>query len=103
MIENPYLSAFLVTNLASLLLVLTQRWHGSLSMDGIQGVQKMHIRPTPRIGGVAVALGLLAAHAVSTAEAKHILGYILLAGIPAFFSGLLEDLTKKISVQFRLL
>ena len=95
MIETPYLSAFLVTNLASLLLVLTQRWHGILSMDGTQGVQKMHTRPTPRIGGLAVALGLLASYAVSTAEAKHILGYILLAGIPAFSSGLLEDLTKK--------
>ena len=103
MIENPYLFAFLASNLASLLLVLTQRWHGRLSMDSTQGVQKMHSRPTPRIGGIAVALGLLASYAVSTAEAKHILGYILLAGIPAFLSGLLEDLTKKISVQFRLL
>ncbi len=103
MIKNPYLSAFLVTSLASLLLVLTQRWHGRFTMDGIQGVQKMHSRPTPRIGGIAVALGLLASYAMATAEAKHILGYILVAGIPAFFSGLLEDLTKKISVQFRLL
>ena len=102
-LSNPGLAAFVTTSLASLLLVLTQRWHGSLSMDLTQGVQKMHTRPTPRIGGVAVALGLLASYATATAETKSILAYILLAGIPAFSAGLLEDLTKKISVQFRLL
>ena len=53
--------AFTVTLLASLALVLTQRWHGRFSLDGAVGVQKMHTQPTPRVGGVAIVLGLLAA------------------------------------------
>lgn len=54
-----YFTAFLVTLLASLLLVFTQRRHGHFSMDGSAGVQKFHATPTPRIGGVAIVAGLL--------------------------------------------
>ena len=40
----------------SVLLVLTKRWHGRFSMDGLSGVQKMHSTPTPLIGGLATPL-----------------------------------------------
>lgn len=43
------------------LLVLTKRWHGTLTMDGTDGVQKFHTAPTPRIGGVPIVLGLVVA------------------------------------------
>ena len=36
-----------------ILLVLTKSWHGALSMDGNEGIQKFHSTPTPRIGGLA--------------------------------------------------
>ena len=42
--------------LLCLTLVLTQAWHGRFTHDGCGGVQKFHEVPTPRIGGLAVAM-----------------------------------------------
>ncbi len=100
---TPYFVVFAVTALASAALVLTQRWHGRFSMDSTVGVQKLHTQPTPRIGGVAIVLGLVAAWLLAEPKVKSILGSMLLAGIPAFAFGLLEDVTKKVSVLARLL
>ena len=90
------------------LLILTKRWHGEFSMDSAVGIQKMHTNPTPRIGGVAIALGILvgfadSSHDPAAYEKRAILAGIILAGIPAFVFGLLEDLTKRVSVRTRLL
>ena len=98
-----YAIGFVATFLATLLLVLSENWHGHFSMDGTDGVQKHHAHPTPRIGGVAVMLGLLAVWALAAPEVQAILGPMLLASIPAFAAGLLEDVTKKVGVMPRLL
>lgn len=100
---QPYLPIFAITLLASLALVLSQRWHGRFSLDSAFGVQNHHTEPTPRIGGVAIALGLVAAWVLAAPAVRSILGPMLLAGVPAFASGLLEDLSKKVSVGTRLL
>lgn len=89
-------------------LVVTKKWHGAFSMDSSVGVQKMHTAPTPRIAGIALVAGVLAGYVVSSHEAaaeekRAILSTILLAGMPAFMFGLLEDITKKVSVKTRLL
>lgn len=85
------------------LLVLTQNWHGHFSLDHTHGVQKFHAKPTPRIGGVAVAAGLLACWATAPDDVNALLGPMLLAGVPAFVAGLAEDVTKKVGVLARLL
>lgn len=90
------------------LLVLTKKWHGSLTMDTTTGLQKFHTAPTPRIAGIAIVTGVLAGYAASShgiagAEKRAILGAILMAGMPAFIFGLLEDITKKVSIKTRLL
>ena len=100
--------AGLASFLTCVLLVSTKKWHGSLSMDTTDGLQKFHTTPTPRIGGIAIAVGVLAgfaasSHGIAAAEKRAILSAILLAGIPAFVFGLLEDMTKKVSVKVRLL
>lgn len=94
--------------ITSLLLVFTKNWHGSFSMDHNSGIQKIHTSPTPRIGGIGIAVGVLAgfaasSHGIAAAEKRAILSTILLAGMPAFIFGLLEDVTKKVSVKARLL
>lgn len=98
-----YLIIFIVTLLASAALVITQRWHGHLSHDNALGVQNHHTEPTPRIGGVAIALGMLLAWWLATPDVRVIIGPMLLAGIPAFAFGLAEDITHKIGVRQRLL
>lgn len=92
-------SAFVV----SILLVATKSHHGHLSLDSGFGIQKSHIEPTPRVGGIAIYVGLLLAWlTVPNTIVRNILGTILLAGIPAFACGLLEDLTKRVGIGPRL-
>lgn len=95
--------ALLASFVVALLLVLTERWHGRFSMDGLLGIQKTHTTPTPRIGGVAIYVGVFVGWMVSAPDVGKILGALILAGLPAFFFGLAEDLTKKVSVVARLL
>lgn len=104
------LVALLVSCGVSVLLVVTKGLHGKLSMDAAHGIQKFHTAPTPRIGGVALAAGGLAAWLVSAGannplfdSINSLLGLLLLSGLPAFAAGLVEDLTKKVSVRTRLL
>ena len=94
---------FAVTALAGIALIATQHWHGYFSMDGLEGVQKHHTQPTPRVGGVAIASGLAVAWAVAPPEMCAILGPLLVAALPAFVFGLVEDCTKRVSVRTRLL
>lgn len=100
---QTYLIIFAVTLLACVVLVVTQHWHGHLSHDNSFGVQNHHTEPTPRIGGIAIALGLLVAWVLVAPDVRGILGPMLLAGIPAFTFGLGEDITKKVGVLARLL
>jgi UDP-N-acetylmuramyl pentapeptide phosphotransferase/UDP-N-acetylglucosamine-1-phosphate transferase len=92
----------LVSFLCSISLVMTTRWHGKFSLDGTAGIQKFHIEPTPRIGGVAIFLGLIFAWLASDDGLQDLFGPILSAGLPAFCFGVAEDLTKRVSVRTRL-
>ena len=92
-----------VALLVAALLVLTERFHGHLSMDSLHGVQKVHTRHTCRIGGIAISVGLLAGYLVARPEYQKLLGPLMLAGSPALVFGLAEDITKRVSVRTRLL
>ncbi|MCZ8016514.1 MAG: glycosyltransferase [Limnobacter sp.] len=91
--------------LVALLIVLTKNWHGRLTLDAPQGIQKFHTTPTPRIGGLALAVGFVAAWAFLPigSSSQYLLGLLLLGAIPAFGFGLAEDLTKRIGVNTRLI
>jgi UDP-N-acetylmuramyl pentapeptide phosphotransferase/UDP-N-acetylglucosamine-1-phosphate transferase len=84
-------------------LVLSAHKHGHLTMDLPGAVQKFHLKPTPRVGGIAIYVGLVVGWAVSPAgSARNLLTTLLLAGVPALLVGLLEDVTKRVSVSSRL-
>lgn len=88
------------------LLVLTQKWHGRLTLDSdMAGAQKFHKVPVPRIGGIALFTGLLiGVTAMATNSPDNTVPLLLLvASLPAFAAGLLEDVTKRMSVSVRLL
>jgi UDP-N-acetylmuramyl pentapeptide phosphotransferase/UDP-N-acetylglucosamine-1-phosphate transferase len=86
-------------------LVFTKSWHGVFTLDNTHGVQKFHTAPTPRVGGLGLIFGLAAAWNVSSenSEISALLGYMLVAGLPAFIFGMAEDLTKRVGVRERLL
>lgn len=100
---NYLLISLAVSLGVGLLLMLTKHWHGHFSMDHTHGVQKFHTKPTPRIGGVAVAAGLLTTWAFAPDDVNALLAPMLLASLPAFVAGLAEDVTKRVGVAARLL
>jgi UDP-N-acetylmuramyl pentapeptide phosphotransferase/UDP-N-acetylglucosamine-1-phosphate transferase len=95
--------AFAAALLLSILIVTTQTLHGRFSLDVQQGVQKLHARPTPRIGGLTLAAGCAAGGAALPIDASSLMAALYGAAIPAFLSGLLEDLTKRVGAGLRLL
>jgi len=97
----PYIPA-LATALIALLIVLSKRYHGKHTCDPTCGIQKFHTAQTPRIGGVAIFIGLLTACLLSSAPEIRLLQLMLIASLPAFTAGLIEDLTKQAGVKRRL-
>ena len=96
-------ATLVVSCLIAQALVMSAQKHGQFTMDLPGAVQKFHSKPTPRVGGVAIYLALAMAWGMVTHSAERkLLGTVLLAGIPALFIGLLEDVTKRVSVSRRL-
>jgi UDP-N-acetylmuramyl pentapeptide phosphotransferase/UDP-N-acetylglucosamine-1-phosphate transferase len=94
----------LIVSLAlSAILVLTHRWHKMLTADGNDGVQKVHTGSVPRIGGLGILLGFVAATLLFSEANSRLLMLLLLAVLPAWFLGIAEDITKVISTRVRLL
>lgn len=102
-ISSAALWGFAVSFALCIFLVLTKRWHGALSMDHTEGVQKFHTAPTPRVGGIPIVLALIVAWGKVPDEVKELLTPILFAGMPAFLFGVAEDITKRVGVTQRLL
>ncbi len=98
----PALVAAGVSLVVTLALLLTQRWHAHLSLDQDSGIQKFHTQATPRVGGLPVLVGVLAAWTLMPAKLQTLLTPMLLAAIPAFGSGFIEDITKTVGVRTRL-
>lgn len=100
------LTAFFTSFFVTLLIIKFEHLHRRLSGDfDLSGPQKMHTRPVPRIGGISIALGLLAAALIKiTGDGKvaYEVAFFLCA-TPTFLIGLSEDLTKRIGVKPRLI
>jgi UDP-N-acetylmuramyl pentapeptide phosphotransferase/UDP-N-acetylglucosamine-1-phosphate transferase len=102
------LPGLFVSFVACYLLVRFNSLHAHLSNDHTDaGPQKFHAQPTPRIGGIAIALGLLVAYSFDrfVNPDQNVIsqfGLLMLAAIPAFAGGVVEDLTKRVSVSKRL-
>lgn len=91
-----------VSLIFSMGIIATTKWHGKFSLDGVDGIQKFHVAPTPRIGGIAIFAGLTMALLFDN-SLRALIAPLLIAGLPAFCFGMAEDLTKRISIRARLL
>jgi UDP-N-acetylmuramyl pentapeptide phosphotransferase/UDP-N-acetylglucosamine-1-phosphate transferase len=97
---------FLVSLLATLLIMRSSMQHAHLSADhDLKGPQKFHARAVPRIGGLgiflAITVGLSIAHFKSPTISKS-LWLLLVCSLPAFLAGITEDITKTVSPRRRL-
>jgi len=107
------LTALVVSFSVCILIIATQRWHGRFSLDSDTGsVQKVHKKSVPRTGGLALCAGVLAAayfdafatnKAAAGTQAGTGMFMLLIASLPAFLSGVMEDLTKAVTPRRRLL
>ncbi|MGD9863677.1 MAG: glycosyltransferase [Pseudodonghicola sp.] len=89
---------------SSLAIVQTRRLHLPKTSRGHAGleVQSAHIAPTPRVGGIALMLGLCFATIHAPGEAGVCLTYLFLSCLPVFAAGLMEDLNIGASPRLRL-
>ena len=99
--------AFMVSLFVSGLIIRLSR-SGALAWDDhdLQGVQKFHAGAVPRVGGLAIAVGLAALAgwvALSRSGPAVEFALVLLCGAPALAAGLLEDFTKQVGIKTRLL
>ena len=100
-----FLLTLFATSLATLVFSQISR-HSKIGHDLDSGVQKFHTQPTSRLGGLAIAIGLVTAWAGGSSvgsELASFLGSFLLASLFVFAGGLVEDLTHKVSPALRLL
>lgn len=98
--------SFLFAFLATFLIIRDAAKHERSSADhDLSGPQKFHVRPVPRVGGVAVFGAVLAGAAgaqFSGMPDVSRLWVLIAAALPTFAFGLAEDLTKGISPRRRL-
>ncbi len=96
------------------LVLWSSHLHEHLTHDHVNsGPQKMHTEPTPRIGGLALAIGLgvsilLLNFVQSRFQADFpfnvdLYSLVLLSATPAFLGGIVEDLTKRVGPLDRLM
>lgn len=99
--------AFLVSLIVTLVVVRYEHLHAHVTADhDLDGVQKFHATPVPRVGGVGVMVGLIGGELAKFFLEPEVAGFgflVIVAAIPAFAAGLIEDLTKRVSVSKRLL
>lgn len=99
--------AFLASLIVTLLLIRFQHLHGHVTADhDLDGVQKFHSTPVPRVGGIGVLIGLFGGILAKFFLEPEVAGLgflVIVSAIPAFAGGLVEDLTKRVSVSKRLL
>lgn len=101
---STILLSFFLTLLVGILIIATAKYHGRWSHDHINGVQKFHDKPTPRVGGLAVFLGVLTGFFVEANGAMRddFLPVLICACLP-FVNGVREDIFKVASVRERML
>ncbi|PSK94434.1 glycosyltransferase family 4 protein [Taibaiella chishuiensis] len=94
-----YLYIFIAFALSLLIhyLVIHLTHQRGIFLDEHDKVQKVHDHPTPRIGGLGI---FLASMFMLNDQATG--GYLMLAAIPAFIAGFLEDYSGKVSPEQRL-
>ncbi len=102
---SSFLISFIVSAFLTLLIVRHAKLH-SFAMDtDLHGVQKVHTKAVPRIGGLSIFLAVIFAGAVGTLRTPVIgqgVLLLLLCSSIAFLGGIVEDFTKKVSPSRRL-
>ena len=100
-------TAFFSSLLVILLIIRYRHVHEHLSGDhDLSGPQKFHHESVPRIGGLGIYVALLITNLIAYLKNPSLgvfLSLILISALPVGGAGLIEDLTKRMSVKARLI
>lgn len=96
-----------VSGITTLLLIRASKSHARAPLDRDFSLpQKIHAVPVPRIGGLGIVVGLLAAASwlfLASPGTHGLLGLLLLAcALPAFVAGLVHDFSDSLTPRGRL-
>ena len=101
----PFIFVFLLTAFACGFFIFLN--HSlSIGQDKSVGVQKFHIAPTSRLGGLALYCGLIAGDILMRnykIQGLHSYEMLLICALPIFLGGLVEDLTHRVPASARLI
>jgi len=98
----PFIMVLMLSIVINGVLCKCGTWIGR---DNDVGIQKFHVLPASRLGGLGIAIsvifGILLIKNEHPNEA-YLASFMMIAFIPIFFGGLLEDITHSISPMVRL-
>lgn len=101
-----FFCALFTSFMMTLWLVRSSRFHACLSADSdLSGVQKFHVFPVPRIGGVSLAVAMMAGWSVlwwHHSPLHPVYLSLFATMLPAFLGGLYEDLSKQGGLGLRM-
>lgn len=99
-----FLIAFVAACVCAVLIVRFEHLHPMSADSDLTGPQKIHTHPVPRVGGLAIMLGLIVCVFIQTwGNWSSPMWLVILASLPAWGFGMLEDLCKRVGVWTRLL
>jgi UDP-N-acetylmuramyl pentapeptide phosphotransferase/UDP-N-acetylglucosamine-1-phosphate transferase len=103
---SSFFISFIISFLLTLLLIKQARLYGAALDHDIVGVQKVHVRAVPRIGGIGIFLGVIVAGLIVTWREPFIgrgIFVLLACSAIAFLGGIVEDFTQRVSPMRRLI
>ena len=90
---------FLSTLFVLFLIYRERRTFAKRAARHVNAKQSVHMIPTPRVGGIAIAVGILSGALLS---GNNLFGTLLWTTLPIFLIGLLEDLGPDTPPSLRL-
>lgn len=100
-----FLISFLLSAVLTMLTIRHTKLHGLALDRDLSGVQKVHYRAVPRIGGLSIFIAVVITAALSVWRAPELfewLAMLLLCAFIAFAGGIVEDFTGRVSPLRRL-
>jgi UDP-GlcNAc:undecaprenyl-phosphate/decaprenyl-phosphate GlcNAc-1-phosphate transferase len=99
--------SFLFSFLVTLWVVRYSHLHARFTADSdLAGIQKFHVIPAPRVGGIGIFIGVFLALTIRYFQHNQVgvFGLLLITScLPTFFVGLIEDITKLVGIRTRLI
>ncbi|WP_050479299.1 MraY family glycosyltransferase [Herbaspirillum rhizosphaerae] len=102
---SSFLISFVISAVLTLLVIRHAHFHETgLDVD-LDGVQKVHAHAVPRIGGLCIFATVIVSSSISVLRSNELgmsIGLLLVCSSVAFFGGILEDFTRRVSPTRRL-